>query len=85
MSTESWLEGLLVKLKGHCYMAMRTILIKMWDFADDPLSVMTTPPLRDSLIVDEKVSDKVIKRLLIERFKKMLDMKFPDTVKGKKS
>ena len=57
---------------------MRTILIKMWDFADDPLSVMTTPPLRDSLIVDEKVSDKVIKRLLIERFKKMLDMKFPD-------
>lgn len=59
---------------------MRTILIKMWDFADDPLSVMTTPPLRDSLIVDEKVSDKVIKRLLIERFKKMLDMKFPDTV-----
>lgn len=55
----------------------------MWDFADDPLSVMTTPPLRDSLIVDEKVSDKVIKRLLIERFKKMLDMKFPDTVKGK--
>ena len=66
-------------------MAMRTILIKMWDFADDPLSVMTTPPLRDSLIVDEKVSDKVIKRLLIERFKKMLDMKFPDTVKGKKS
>lgn len=62
---------------------MRTILIKMWDFADDPLSVMTTPPLRDSLIVDEKVSDKVIKRLLIERFKKMLDMKFPDTVKGK--
>ena len=63
---------------------MRTILIKMWDFADDPLSVMTTPPLRDSLIVDEKVSDKVIKRLLIERFKKMLDMKFPDTVKGKK-
>ena len=66
-------------------MAMRTILIKMWDFADDPLSVMTTPPLRDSLIVDERVSDKVIKRLLIERFKKMLDMKFPDTVKGKKS
>lgn len=64
---------------------MRTILIKMWDFAEDPLSVMTTPPLRDSLIVDEKVSDKVIKRLLIERFKKMLDMKFPDTVKGKKS
>lgn len=63
-------------------MAMRTILIKMWDFADDPLSVMTTPPLRDSLIVDEKVSDKVIKRLLIERFKKMLDMKFPD-LKGK--
>ena len=62
---------------------MRTILIKMWDFADDPLSVMTTPPLRDSLIVDEKVSDKVIKRLLIQRFKKMLDMKFPDTVKGK--
>lgn len=62
---------------------MRTILIKMWDFADDPLSVMTTPPLRDSLIVDEKVSDKVIKRLLIDRFKKMLDMKFPDTVKGK--
>lgn len=62
---------------------MRTILIKMWDFADDPLSVMTTPPLRDSLIVDEKVSDKVIKRLLIEKFKKMLDMKFPDTVKGK--
>lgn len=62
---------------------MRTILIKMWDFADDPLSIMTTPPLRDSLIVDEKVSDKVIKRLLIERFKKMLDMKFPDTVKGK--
>ena len=59
---------------------MRTILIKMWDFADDPLSVMTTPPLRDSLIVDEKVSDKVIKRLLIERFKKMLDMKFPDTI-----
>ena len=59
---------------------MRTILIKMWDFADDPLSVMTTPPLRDSLIVDEKVSDKVIKRLLIDRFKKMLDMKFPDTV-----
>ena len=59
---------------------MRTILIKMWDFADDPLSVMTTPPLRDSLIVDERVSDKVIKRLLIERFKKMLDMKFPDTV-----
>ena len=52
---------------------MRTILIKMWDFADDPLSVMTTPPLRDSLIVDEKVSDKVIKRLLIERFRKMLD------------
>ena len=61
---------------------MRTILIKMWDFADDPLSVMTTPPLRDSLIVEEKVSDKVIKRLLIERFKKMLDMKFPD-LKGK--
>lgn len=59
---------------------MRTILIKMWDFADDPLSVMTTPPLRDSLIVEEKVSDKVIKRLLIEKFKKMLDMKFPDTV-----
>lgn len=59
---------------------MRTILIKMWDFADDPLSVMTTPPLRDSLIVDEKVSDKVIKRLLIDKFKKMLDMKFPDTV-----
>ena len=64
---------------------MRTILIKMWDFADDPLSVMTTPPLRDSLIVDEKVSDKVIKRRLIEKFKKMLDFKFPDTVKGKKS
>lgn len=62
---------------------MRTILIKMWDFADDPLSIMTTPPLRDSLIVEEKVSDKVIKRLLIEKFKKMLDMKFPDTVKGK--
>lgn len=61
---------------------MRTILIKMWDFAEDPLSVMTTPPLRDSLIVDERVSDKVIKRLLIERFKKMLDMKFPD-LKGK--
>ncbi len=61
---------------------MRTILIKMWDFADDPLSVMTTPPLRDSLIVDERVSDKVIKKRLIERFKKMLDMKFPD-LKGK--
>lgn len=62
---------------------MRTILIKMWDFADDPLSVMTTPPLRQSLIVDERVSDKVIKKRLIEKFKKMLDMKFPDTVKGK--
>ena len=61
---------------------MRTILIKMWDFADDPLSVMTTPPLRDSLIVEEKVSDKVIKKRLIEKFKKMLDMKFPD-LKGK--
>ena len=61
---------------------MRTILIKMWDFADDPLSVMTTPPLRDSLIVDERVSDKVIKKRLIEKFKKMLDMKFPD-LKGK--
>lgn len=59
---------------------MRTILIKMWDFADDPLSVMTTPPLRDSLIVDERVSDKVIKKRLIEKFMKMLDMKFPDTV-----
>ena len=64
-------------------MAMRTILIKMWDFADDPLSVMTTPPLRNSIIVDERVDDKNVRKHLEERFKKMLDMKFPDTVKGK--
>lgn len=63
---------------------MRTILIKMWDFADDPLSVMTTPPLRNSIIVDERVDDKNVRKHLEERFKKMLDMKFPDTVKGKK-
>ena len=62
---------------------MRTILIKMWDFADDPLSVMTTPPLRNSIIVDERVDDKNVRKHLEERFKKMLDMKFPDTVKGK--
>ena len=66
-------------------MAMRTILIKMWDFADDPLSVMTTPPLRNSIIIDERVDDKNVRKHLEERFKKMLDMKFPDTVKGKKS
>lgn len=65
-------------------MAMRTILIKMWDFADDPLSVMTTPPLRNSVIIDERVDDKSVRKHLEERFKKMLDMKFPDTVKGKK-
>ena len=64
-------------------MAMRTILIKMWDFADDPLSVMTTPPLRNSIIIDERVDDKNVRKHLEERFKKMLDMKFPDTVKGK--
>ena len=64
---------------------MRTILIKMWDFADDPLSVMTTPPLRNSIIIDERVDDKNVRKHLEERFKKMLDMKFPDTVKGKKS
>lgn len=64
-------------------MAMRTILIKMWDFADDPLSVMTTPPLRNSVIIDERVDDKSVRKHLEERFKKMLDMKFPDTVKGK--
>lgn len=63
---------------------MRTILIKMWDFADDPLSVMTTPPLRKSIIIDERVDDKNVRKHLEERFKKMLDMKFPDTVKGKK-
>ena len=62
---------------------MRTILIKMWDFADDPLSVMTTPPLRNSIIVDERVENKVVREHLEERFRKMLDMKFPDTVKGK--
>lgn len=62
---------------------MRTILIKMWDFADDPLSVMTTPPLRNSIIIDERVDDKNVRKHLEERFKKMLDMKFPDTVKGK--
>ena len=62
---------------------MRTILIKLWDFADDPLSVMTTPPLRNSIIVDERVDDKNVRKHLEERFKKMLDMKFPDTVKGK--
>lgn len=62
---------------------MRTILIKMWDFADDPLSVMTTPPLRNSVIIDERVDDKNVRKHLEERFKKMLDMKFPDTVKGK--
>ena len=65
-------------------MAMRTILIKMWDFADDPLSVMTTPPLRNSIIIDERVDNKNVRKHLEERFKKMLDMKFPDTVKGKK-
>ena len=59
---------------------MRTILIKMWDFADDPLSVMTTPPLRNSIIIDERVDDKNVRKHLEERFKKMLDMKFPDTV-----
>lgn len=64
---------------------MRTILIKMWDFADDPLSVMTTPPLRNSVIIDERVDDKNVRKHLEERFKKMLDMKFPDTVKGKQS
>lgn len=85
MSTESFLEGLPLNFKGHCYMAMRTILIKMWDFADDPLSVMTTPPLRNSIIIDERVDDKNVRKHLEERFKKMLDMKFPDTVKGKKS
>ena len=62
---------------------MRTILIKMWDFADDPLSVMTTPPLRNSIIIDERVDNKNVRKHLEERFKKMLDMKFPDTVKGK--
>ena len=62
---------------------MRTILIKMWDFADDPLSVMTTPPVRNSIIVDERVENKVVREYLEERFKKMLDLKFPDTVKGK--
>lgn len=59
---------------------MRTILIKMWDFADDPLSVMTTPPLRNSIIVDERVENKVVREHLEERFRKMLDLKFPDTV-----
>lgn len=64
---------------------MRNILIKLWDIDLDKEDYerFDIPPICGELFLIKEAPKEYVRELIEKQFKKMLDMKFPDTVKGK--